>query len=356
MSTDKNGRTYFIGVFTLVLLTVSSSFAQNRKLAQTGLKFLAVGASARQSALAEAFTATHGSSASLFYNPAGMARLQSLAEATVSTTEWIAEIKHQFASIAISPFDGEYGVIGFNFQYVDYGEIQATILANNPQGFLDVGTFKPTAYAVGVGYARALSDKFSVGGDIRWIKQDLGSGITEASFTTTGGEAVDFSPLTTIDNTLGVLAFDFGIIYRTGFRSLNFGMAIRNFSREVKYQKESFQLPLTFKIGLSMNVLDLMEEDPDVHSLLVLTDAEHPRDYPELLRFGFEYTFQRMLSVRLGYVHIGDEITRSEAESTTSFGIGLQQFFAGMQFGLDYSYTPFGVFDKVQRFSVQFGF
>ncbi|HLF20789.1 MAG TPA: PorV/PorQ family protein, partial [Bacteroidota bacterium] len=324
--------------------------------AQTGMKFLAVGASARQSALADAFTAADGSSSSLFYNPAGMARLQSFADATFSTTEWIAEIKHQFGSIALSPFSGEYGVIGISFQYVDYGEIQATILANNTQGFLDVGTFKPTAYAVGVGYARALSDKFSVGGDVRWIKQDLGSGITEATFTSTGGQADGYSPVTTIDNTLGVYAFDFGIIYRTGFRSLNFGMTIRNFSREVKYQKESFQLPLTFKIGLSMNMLDLIEEDPNVHSLLVLADAEHPRDYPEEIRLGMEYTFQQMLAVRLGYVYVGDEITRKEAEYSMSYGIGLRQSFAGTQFALDYSYTPFGVFDKVQRFSVQFGF
>jgi hypothetical protein len=33
-----------------------------------------------------------------------------------------ADIKHYYASFAVSPFSGDYGVVGMMFQYVDYGE------------------------------------------------------------------------------------------------------------------------------------------------------------------------------------------------------------------------------------------
>ena len=45
------------------------------------------------------------------------------------------------------------------------------------------------------------------------------------------------------DNTADVMAFDFGILYKTGFKSLNFGMVVRNFSREVEYEKSRSSCP-----------------------------------------------------------------------------------------------------------------
>ena len=99
-----------------------------------------------------------------------------------------------------------------------------------------------------------------------------------------------------VSNTTSVFAFDFGILYKTGFKSLNFGMSIRNFAKEVMYQKEGFQLPLTFRVGLSMNVLDLTDAGP--------SDAQVPRwrstpniraTFAEQVRLGGEYMFMDIL-------------------------------------------------------------
>ena len=321
---------------------------ENKKLAQTGMKFLNVGMSARQGGLADAFTAADGYSASMFYNVAGMAHLESFADVSVGYVQWIADIKHLYGAVALRPFDGLYGVIGFTIQSVDYGVVEATILARNTKGYLDIGTYKPSAYALGISYARALSDKFSVGGSIKFVYQDLGSGVVNASYTKNVlNEDSTYTPVREITSVLDVPAFDFGMLYRTGYKSLTLGVTIRNFSREVAYIQESFQLPLTFRIGLSMNVLDLAEMDPASHSLFVLVDAEHPRDYPEQLKFGAEYLFSQTLALRLGYIFPADE-------HGISLGVGLQQSLVGASMGVDYAYTPFGIFTSVHRVSLRF--
>jgi hypothetical protein len=339
---------YLILLAMLVTLIPSMSRTQERtdaKLAQTGLKFLSVGLGARQAGLADAFTASEGNSSSLFYNPAGMARISGLADVAVGQVNWIADIKQSYATVAISPSNGDYGVIGLSFQYSDYGDIQATILANNKDGFIDIGSIHPNAYAVGLSYARALTDKFSVGATVKYVRQDLGNGVTDATYSS------DFSSATMVasKNALDVIAFDFGLLYRTGFKSLTLGMAVRNFAREVTYQKESFQLPLAFKLGVAMNVFDLTGFDRENQALNITVDAEHPRDFPEQVKVGAEYVFMNMIAARVGYVGPADE-------HSISYGLGFQMAMAGTQFGLDYAYTPFGIFNNVQRFSLRFGF
>ncbi len=327
----------------MLALFPSLSGAQQRtdaKLAQTGMKFLSIGMNARQAALADAFTAVEGNSASLFYNPAGIARIDGKADFSLGSVNWIADIKHYHMSLAMNA-----GVFGLSFQYADYGTIEATILANNSQGFLDIGVIKPNAYAIGLGYARALTDKFSVGGNVKFVRQDLGSGVTQATYSGAAGAATGASLDGQNKNALDVIAFDFGLLYRTGYRSLVLGMAVRNFAREVKYQKESFQLPLAFRLGVSMNALEVAGFEIENHALLLTVDAEHPRDFPEQMKFGLEYVFMDAIAARVGYVGPADE-------HNLSYGLGLQH----QHFAVDYAYTPFGIFNYVQRFSVRMWF
>jgi len=227
------------------------------------------------------------------------------------------------------------------------------VRADNTQGFQDMGIFNPTALAIGVGYARALSDRFSVGGSVKYVNQNLGDAARTITYKTVVN-AADTTKLDTIStryNTVEsfreVAAFDFGILYHTGYKSLTFGMAVRNFSKEIKFQEEEFQLPLIFKIGLAMDALDFFDVDKEMHSLLVSVDATHPRDYPEQLNVGLEYTFMKMLALRGSYLFNNNEYNYS-------FGVGLQKSFGTYLLGLDYSYTPFKPFDPVHRFTFQF--
>lgn len=321
----------FLSIICLLLIIGISGVVAQDKLAQTGFQFLSVGQDARATGMGEAYTTVEGNPNALFYNPAGIASIERLVDLRANYFEFIADIKYTSFAIASSPWGDEYGVIGFTVQAVNYGEIQGTMVWQNEDGYVDTEIMEPSAMAIGLGYGKALSDRFLVGGQVRYVAQSLGKSVIP-------GEG-------TKRNVADVLSFDFGTIYRTGFKSLSFGMSVRNFSQEIKFEEEGFQLPLTFKIGLSINALDFTTLNPEDHALLVVLDAVHPRSYPEYINLGIEYMFMNSIALRAGYIS-------NQTEYDFTLGFGVQQF----GFKVDYAYQDFGVFSSLHRFSVGFSY
>jgi len=335
MISENNSETKFMiskhCLLLIILLLFSTTFAEE-KLAQTGFQFLSVATDARAGALGDAMTSLELGSASLFFNPAGMARMDGRFELLANQNQWIADITYNSYAVSFNPSGGRYGVFGLSFVSVDYGDVEGTMVWANEQGYIDTEIMNPSAFSAGLGYAKSLTDKFSVGGQIKYAGQQLGK-----SMTTLGDDS-----LIVKKNLAFATAVDFGTLYRTGFKSLVFGMTVRNFSNEIKFEKEAFQLPLTFRLGLSMDLMDFLPAFSG-HSMLLSVDASHPRSYPEQLMVGLQYGFQEMLFLRLGYEGNHDE-------NDISFGFGISRF--GLSF--DYAYTPYGVFDNVQRMTLRF--
>lgn len=331
---------YFLLTCSVIGFLPTSIFAQ-QKLAQSGFQFLSVVSDARGAAMSDAMTSLKLGSSSLFFNPAGMTELNGVFDISGSTNKWIADIRHSTFSFEFSPEDGRYGVFGLSFQYVDYGEFYGTVVNKaSPQGYDDTGIFHLAAYAAGIGYAKQLTDQFSVGGQIKLLHQDLGSSFIPvvASNDTTKEKT---------SNTMSPLAFDFGTQFKTGIKSLVFGMSVRNFSKQVQYVNDGFQAPLTFSLGISMNVLDFVKELPFSQTLLTSIDASHYTDDPEEVKIGLDYCMLDMISLRLGYSsshHLNDE------GNGLSYGLGISKF----GFSFDYAYTPFGDFGNVQQLTVRF--
>lgn len=327
----------FLVIAFLAFFISTNCFAQ-QKLAQSGFQFLSVVSDARAAAMADAITSLQTASSALFFNPAGMADMPSFFNITGSTNKWIADITHTTFSAAIKPANGNYGVIGISVQYVSYGDFYGTVVNKaSPQGYDDTGIFTLNAYAAGLGYAKQLTDRFSVGGQVKYVHQDLGESTIPLIINN------DTSKQST-SNKLSPLVFDFGTQFRTGIKSLVFGMSVRNFSTEVKYAQEGFQAPLAFTLGVSMNAMDLFGELPFEQALLVSLDASHYRDHPEQVKVGLEYNIMNMISLRGGFSSSTDE------GSGFSFGVGFSRF----GFAFDYAYTPYGVFNNVQRFTARF--
>ena len=321
-------------LFILILLLQGFSFGQN-KLAQTGFQFLSVLPDARGAALAGAMTTVDNYSGALWDNPAMLSQMDRSYDLMIGMNQWIADITHNVISFAYRPGNGQYGTIGLHFQYVDYGEVEGTIVASNAQGFMDTGIIEPYAYSFGIAYARSLTNKFSVGGQAKLAGQYLGP---VTSPFTTESETVQQKQMKR-----SVWAFDFGTYYRTGWKSIVFGMSVRNFSEEIKYAQENFQLPLTFSIGASANLMDFIPEFYSVKYLLFTLDAVHPRSHPEYIKTGLEMRLFSLLDLRAGYMSNIDE-------AKLTFGFGLHRF--GIH--IDYAYIPYGVFDNVQRFAIRF--
>lgn len=330
----------------VLLAGATGAFAQGeqeiegQKLAQTGMKFLTQSVDARAAALGTAVTAVDGMGASaMFYNPASMARTDHTAQAWLGRSQWIADINYNAISAAFQPAAGRYGVFGLSLMSVDYGDFQGTIRADNESGYLDTDTFSPTALAVGVGYAKAITDRFDVGAHVKYATQDMGA-------STIGVEGSSFQ---TTDRSVSTLAYDFGVLYRTGFRNMNFAVNIRNFASELVYVEESFELPLTVSIGFAIDAMQLAGMNSDQHAFLLTTDLSHPRDFAEQVTIGGEYLFMNILALRAGYVFPADE-------HGISLGAGLQTPLTGLNASINYAHTPFGVLGDVNRFSVAIAF
>ena len=290
------------------------------KLAQTGMKFLSFSPDARAAALGDAVTAKTGGASSLFYNPAGMARIEGM-NLSAGQANWIAGITYNAVSVA---YASDAGVFGISVMNVDYGEIQGTIRSSNTAGYADTELFTPTANVVGLGYAIAPTDRFSVGGQVKFVNEKLGNAYLDTDGSVEGIESLD----------MDAVAYDFGLMYQMDWKNLMIAMSARNFSESLKYAEEAFELPLTFRMGVAVDVIE---------NLSLSFVNERPRDYFSTTRVGVEYNLMNMLAVRAGYVTPTDE-------AALNLGVGFQV----SGFNVDIAYTDFGVFDPVTRVGVQF--
>ncbi len=100
-------------------------------------------------------------------------------------------------------------------------------------------------------------------------------------------------------------------------------------------------MPLEFVFGISFDAFDLCGGS-ETQKLNLSFDAMHYRSHPETINIGVEYVLLDLLALRSGY--------RSNTEENAfSFGFGLKRYGVAV----DYAYTPFGLFDNVQRFTIR---
>jgi len=316
----------------LLLNSLSYSQIDLNKTAQSTMNFLLVSTSSKASALGDAYTSIGSGSEAMFYNPAGLAGMQTEFDINLNYTGWIADIKYLSGGVAWNLYD--IGVIGINLLTVDYGTINGTSLTldiGNDLGYIDNGEISNVgAYAIGLSYARAISQEFSIGGTVKLVGQNLGVSIVQAG---------------SVENNASKLSFDAGVKYKTGFKGFMFGMSIRNFSTEVKYVEEGFQLPLRFTLGISMDLVDFTNFDKDNNSLMLSVESINDRSHAQQIGFGLEYEFLKMFSLRGGYILENDE---------NSFNLGLGISWYGLS--VDYAYSPYGLLGDINRFSVRFSY
>jgi len=331
-------------IFVSIILSSTHISASNlKKVAQSGMQYLKIGVDAQMVGRGEAGISLASGASSVFWNPAGIAEIKDK-ETFFSHNAWIADISLDALAFGINM--GNWGALAFDALWVDYGDLLGTSVGHTVEessagGYIDEGTFNPLDLAIGVAYSRKISNEFSVGGHVRYLYEDYGSNTV---LNTDGTEAH-------INNTLGAVSFDIGTWYNTGFKSLALSMVIQHFSPDIKYEYESFSPPLTFKMGVSMDVLNLFHKPTHSH-LILAVDALHPRDYTERLNVGMEYSYLGLFQLRSGYRFNYDE---------GGFAIGggfHYSFFDNMQIRLDVSYISIssGRFSSPMQISTSIAF
>jgi hypothetical protein len=313
-----------------------------KKIGQAGFKFMDVAIGARAAGMGGAFAFIGDDADAVFCNPAGIAQMDDKNfDLTVCKVDWIVETSVKALGLVANL--GTFGNVGFSLLYTDYGEVIGTIYEpDSASGYVETGLLELGSYATGVSYARRLTDKFMIGANFRFAYEHLGDNLF-----TNDRETRD--SIWTEKNEAQTIAYDIGTIFYPGFESLRLGMSIVNFSTAVRYEYEEgrtnpFQLPLTFKMGAAMDVLDLLGEHPD-YSLLVDFELVHPRDYSQRYHLGGELSILQIIKLRAGYKFGYDE-------EGMAFGAGINT--ANVK--LDYAYSEFGIFDFVNRVSLGLSF
>ena len=320
-----------IGCIAAVLV-FAPAYAVVKKTAQTGLQFLKVDVGARASAMGGSYSMVGNDATAMFYNPAGLAKMEQKFHFFAAQTKWIAGISYKAFGLAYTA--GNWGTFGLSGVMSDYGgDIIGTRYAGTEKGYVETGSIDVAGRAIGISYAKTLTNKFTLGGQIKLCYQNLGVNLLPNG--------------TTQKNKVSGVAYDFGTIFYPGFKSFRLGMLIRNFSPEFKYVQDGFELPLTFTLGVAMDVMDFLGEHRD--PLVVSVDAQHPRDYTERVNIGAEYTWMNMLSARAGY-----KFNHDVEGLTGGFGVKYKAGMVGLEIG--YAYSDCEFFDAVNRVTIGISF
>src|ERR1035438_2233155 len=310
-----------VPILLLVFTGTSFSFP---KVGTTSFQFLEVLTSARGSALGNAFCSMVDNSEAVFFNPAGLTGISNI-DLSAGYVNWFLDAA-QYSFAAGYYLDG-YGVLGFQAMFTDIGDIEETRVdasgfhADGSYNGLTGRTFSPNSIVLGLSFARELTDKLSFGISAKFVHENL------------------------IYKSASAIAFDGGVLFKTGFKNIVVDATIRHFGPQVKYIDEAFPLPQTFTIGASSFLFS--EKDPliaqsDQHSVRISYEMVQPRDYDQQHCVGMEYGFENLLFLRGGYQFNTDE-------QSWSAGLGIQ--YNGLR--IDYSYNDFGQYlDAVHRITI----
>jgi hypothetical protein len=335
----------------LLLFIVGKTYTQ--KVGTTSFQFLKVMPTARAAALGDAFSAMAEGSDAVFWNPAGITTTAKH-DLNSTMTLWLFDTRQTAISYSLN-LNGlggmDLGWLGFQMQYVDYGEIEETryeylgnIKVGNEWHYnpgLTGKTFSPQAYVLGISYAQRLTDKFSAGITAKYVKESL-FGDKTMSFINESGV------IETYNTYAGVFLYDFGMDYNTGFRSIRLGVSVQNFGPSVKFAKEDYPAPLAFRIGGAVDALgeNALLIPNDKNRLTVVYDLFHPNDYAQQMHAGLEYAFSEMVFLRTGYKWNYD------SEKLT-FGGGVRYRISDYDLSFDYSYGSMGnLLGQVHRLSL----
>jgi len=231
---------FFVSFLLLIFIAVNPAIAGGKEfLGQSGMTFLSIGGSARATGMANILDFAKNDLGSVFYNPAGLASVEKRSF-YFNYTKWIADMG--VTNMAISWNFDNYGVFALHGQIMDYGNFNGTTIAQNNQGYTSIDVGNVSAMSLGLGYGIQMTEQFYIGGNIKWISQNLGQNDTYS-----GGSLETARKLNSVSN----IAFDFGTMYDTNIRSIMLTMSIRNYSSQQLFENEEFIIPQTFKIGVA---------------------------------------------------------------------------------------------------------
>ncbi len=279
---------------------------------RTGADFLRIGWGARAAAMGGAFTAVSQGAEATYWNPAGLAFMDSPGQFTFGHLSWYQDVNVEHGAVAFRA--GERMAFGAAVTYLGYGAIDAYGRDGAPTG-AKVDAFD---WAAGISSAIAVTDELAFGATARFVNQRLD------------------------DISASAAGFDIGATLDMGRVSL--AVVAANLGPALSFDGISASQPATIRLGAAIQPLG-----PGL-----LTGLEVRRDLSgatTAIRHGAELSFDDTYFLRGGYSLIPGNDDRGLIQQTA---IG-----AGLRWGsavIDYAYGAADQFsdESIHRLSVQF--
>lgn len=320
-----------IPILVVIDLSVTGVQAQklfpglgDQRVGISSFTFLKIGVGARAAAMGEAYGAIADDATALYWNPAA-AVVSEKDQILVSHTEWFVDIRHEFGAVLyhLTPEDA----VGLSFISLTTDDMPRTTTLM-PTGTGE--TFRFQDLAIGLTYSRKMTNQFSFGVTVRYIREQL----AELSMQNA--------------------VMDLGAYYFTGFSTTRFAIMLSSFGSATRpegsvvvdgvgevNQFEEFSPPTQFRLAFAMEPI-LLEE----HRLTTSLQLNHPNDNAENIGIGLEYAWNETVFLRLGY-RINVEEQRLPS---AGLGVRVPVEFSIIQF--DYAVASYNLLGMIHRFSL----
>ncbi len=341
-------KTAVILCMAFILLATADGIAQEERIGTNAASELLIPVGARYMAMGGAPVATVSGVDAIYWNPAGAATSNYNADAMFSHMQYIADIDINYAALNVR--FGGLGTIGFSVKALAVPSIPITTVYS-PDG--TGGELSPQFLVAGLTYAKALTDRISIGASMNLISEDM-----EAAQASASG-----------------IAFDFGVQYRNlaSIEGLSLGVVLKNLGPAMQYsgagllqestvvgadrqssptglQAQKDELPAYIVLGASYSMT--LGETSKLELMSTFQDNNYVDD---LGMFGAEYNYDNLFFVRAGY-SMSPNAEDDVHIYGMSAGAGIHYDFSNIGITVDYAYRAVDFFDANNVFTVKLGF
>jgi len=324
-------------VFTTLLIINNQTYAQlfptlgGQRVGISTAQFLKIGVGSRASAMGDAFVAISDDASALYWNPAGLVQFADN-QVIFSHNTWVVDINHDFLGLVyhLSPMDA----VGVSVTSLSMQKMPVTT-EFAPTGTGEYFSFGDLAFSLT--YSRAMTDKFSFGGTVRYMEETLDK-----------------------LKMRGVM-IDLGTYYWTGLGTSRFAVVVTNFGNQMapdgdiilfgnrkKSDWQSFSPPTMFRFGFAFEPVYT-----DKHKLTTSIQLNHPNDNSENVSFGAEYKYDEPLMYSQLFLRGGYKYNADEQDFSLGAGLALSLPFGNIK--IDYGYANFSTLGSAHRFTVILG-
>ncbi|GAB1307559.1 type IX secretion system outer membrane channel protein PorV [Urechidicola sp. KH5] len=345
----------------------------------TAAPFLLIIPDARAGGMGDVGVATSADANSQHHNPSQYAFLNTSYVVGLNYTPWMRELVNDIflGGFTFANRINERSAWAGSLKYFTYGEIQLTDGGGNP-----IGVENPNELAIDGTYALKLSDYFSMGVTLRYIRSDLALRSSDALLNTVNSFGVDVSGYYQSDEkNYG----DFNGRWRAGFN-------ISNIGPKVSYSDDTDEnfIPTNLKLGGGFdfilddynrinttlevtkllvptppirddegNIIDGKDDNVGFAQGMFQSFADAPDGFSEEMKeftwaLGAEYVYNNAFALRTGYFH------ESEYKGNRQyFTVGAGFKFKATTLDVSYLFSSSDVNNPLEntlRFSLAFNF